>query len=214
MCESQHGHVAVATSIEIKSTVLHLAIHCLNCQWSSSRDYDFNKGEYLAGCSAFAANESSWEVGWACEHGCGWMCHATRLEISVQFLRIAFACHLCHGKVTRYYDVRQHGYVDVTDHVIPNCCKYRRVSENATDYLGVQRCFRKLDCPVKSVRQLALSSSAMDNIDGLANAAAKHCSGMTYQELRHCFWMLFPSHPDELLEPFVNAYRRSCEELG
>jgi hypothetical protein len=123
----------VATGIRLTAQlVLQAAFHCLGCGSSDGiHSYDLKADRWVKE----VATEPAWEVQWQCEHDCQWSCHATRIEVSLRFLRIAFACVTCQGRATRFYDVEKQGYADVTGRIVSHAAN-RFASHNYGRYVG------------------------------------------------------------------------------
>jgi hypothetical protein len=101
--------------------------------------YDLKRRCYVN--QHFAASETIWKLLWGCEHGCGWVCRATRIEVSFQFLKIAFKCLICRGEVTRHYGFEHHGFIDVTGRIVPLSYPYNKPkSTNYSEYSGGGDC--------------------------------------------------------------------------
>jgi hypothetical protein len=78
------------------------------------------------------------EISWFCENGCQWTCYATQIQVSVRFLRLTFKCPTCLAGATRYYDLEERGFVDVTGRIASRA-RNKLSSKNYPDYLGVRQ---------------------------------------------------------------------------
>jgi hypothetical protein len=136
-CEACHGRRRlVIKRIQVSSRLIQLAYQCLTCGEGNGHCYDLTDRRWAEGQSI--ASGPTRDVLWSCENrGCEWSCYATRLEASLRFLRIAFRCPTCQGTAIRYYDLEQHGYVDVTGLVVPHSFN-RFGARNYTRYVGAQ----------------------------------------------------------------------------
>jgi len=128
----------IAVEMVLGSQLLQTNLYCLTCAGSlTSYYYDVKERGYVdARC---LAKEPRWSVSWLCESrsGCQISSSATRIEVSVRFLRIEFSCPTCLGRATRYYDLEHHGYADVTGRIVPRF-RNRFAARNYTQYVGAQ----------------------------------------------------------------------------
>ncbi len=226
-CESC-GRALVARTIEVSSELLRIAYHCNPCDSGCTAYYLLGDGCYANERIRFSG-ERTWKIRWACEHGCGWILDATRIETSAKFLRITFRCEQCHGQATRYYDLERHGFADVTGHVVPLVYPYNQPkSENRTWYAGVKECETMEHCPLLHVSRLAVLVNlgpVARRIGGIVATVVENCPGMDEQQIAGCFGRLLGTAPlhrserketsdlrDQQRESFRRAYQHADEE--
>lgn len=131
------AHSLFTTELAVTAQIqLQASFHCFTCRKSAGiHHYDSIASLWVNG--PFVTAEPIWDVSWACGIGCEWMCRATRIELTSRFLRIAFLCFVCNGRAIRYYDLGQHGYVDVNGRILSH--RFNRYApENYTRYAGAQ----------------------------------------------------------------------------
>jgi hypothetical protein len=130
----------VATEMGVSSRLFRAVLRCVYCDGDAAPYYYELMGRcYVNG--HFAASETTWKLQWGCEHGCGWNCRATRIEVSSHFLRIGFKCPLCRGEVTRHYGLDEHGFIDITGRIVPLAYPYNKPkSKNYSEYAAGGDC--------------------------------------------------------------------------
>lgn len=145
---------------------------------------------------------------WACEAGCGVSCAVERIETSPRFLRIGYRCPVCLATVTRYYDIRNRGYISIGSHSIGGA------RQNDGKFVGERPCVLKMNCPrIKEFSQLLRHEGLVgDNVAALARkvAEATVCTAFNERELQHCFYSLTRLQPTgSLFHEFAVAYKLS-----
>ena len=220
------GRTVVAIQIEVSNWLLRTVLRCLNCEINRSAYYLFQERRYAN--QQFQPGDITRSVSWACEHGCQWLSHANRIEVSQSYLRMFFKCRVCRGTAIRYYDLEHHGYVDVTGRVVPLVFPYNREnSKNRTRHLAVKECESMVTCPRSQVRALAnlvKIGVAPHRVHGVVAAVAENCPCMDDRQVRDCYTRLFARYPvggpfslkqergegdDSNMEFFQRAYRNA-----
>ncbi len=123
-------------TIRVSSRLLRVPFRCHYCDGSAIPHY-YSLEQRCYSNEHFEVDETIWELPWACERGCSWISRATRIEMSPEFVRIAFRCPVCGGRAIRYYGLEHHGYIDITDRIVPLSYPYNKPrSENYRNYVG------------------------------------------------------------------------------
>lgn len=223
------GRGLVASRVEVSFLLLRVVYYCVICE-GEWRTYSYRFKERCFTEEEFRGDERTWCVSWACEGRCGWSSHATRIEMSSKFLRVSFRCIGCHGRATRYYDLEQHGYVDVTGRVVPLTYPfYDRKSINRGEYAGVKECEFMEHCPryqVKHLANLVRLRPAPYRSGVVVATVAEVCPGMNDWQVESCYNRLFAhqrhgerfpfeAHTDDPeVESFREAYRQATVSEG
>jgi len=146
---------------------------------------------------------------WACEAGCGYNCQLVSVETSTPFLKLTYQCPCCNAKMTRYYDVEKHGYVEASGVKCGN-------SENERRFLESQPCAGMMSCPRAELKRFFRRGIELENcIDEIAMIVPEQCPGLSESQLQHCFQKLFDIRTDGGFEPqFRETYRNATSSLG
>jgi hypothetical protein len=141
---------------------------------------------------------------WACEAGCGYICNLVSVETSAVFLRLKYQCPCCQAKMTRYYDLRNHGYVEAMGVKCEN-------SQNESLFLESRPCAGRMKCPrIEFKKFFRRGIELEDCIEEIAKIVPEKCSGLSERELGHCFHKLFDIRAHASLEGnFRQAYNRA-----
>ena len=204
------GQTLVASEIKYGSLFLRSVLYCRTCNGCWTLDYLFRERCYVD--KQLRADEVTWGISWACDCGCEWLCHATRIEVSVRFLQISFRCYGCRGSVARYYDLERHGFADVTGRITPLAFPYSQLNHNRTRYVGVKECDGMENCPRGQVRSLSdlAKLTQSDQIGGIVATVVENCPGMDAEQIAGCFGRLFGTAPVHISERTETTDRRNA----
>jgi len=145
---------------------------------------------------------------WACEAGCGYSCNLVSVETSTPFLKLTFQCPCCNAKMTRYYNIEKHGYVEALGVKCGN-------SVNERMFLESQPCAGMMNCPRAEFKRFFRRGIELEAcIDEIATIVPRQCPGLSEGQLKHCFHKLFDIRNDWALEPrFQETYRHAERAL-
>ncbi len=140
---------------------------------------------------------------WACEAGCQWLCEIVSLEYNQEFLRLRYKCPTCSAQATRYYDPKNHGYVEAMGVRCEN-------SINEHHFLESRLCAGTMYCPRSEFKRFFRRGIELEDcIDEIAKIVPEQCSGLSERELGYCFQKLFDINTHGWLQGrFREVYHR------